>query len=37
MSWILDRVKFDSGLLDFKLFDLAGTPITVATLIVFLN
>ena len=35
MNWVQDRLKLDSALLDFKLFNLAGTPITVATLIVF--
>jgi small-conductance mechanosensitive channel len=35
MNWVQERLKLDSALLDFKLFSLAGTPITVATLIVF--
>lgn len=35
MAW-LKNLSPDSGLLDAQLFSLAGTPITVATLIVFL-
>ena len=35
MDWIQDRLKLESGLLDYPLFTLAGTPITVGTLIVF--
>jgi len=35
MDWIQERLKLESGLLDYPLFNLAGTPITVGTLIVF--
>lgn len=35
MNWLQERLQLESGLLDFPLFSLAGTPITVATLIVF--
>jgi small-conductance mechanosensitive channel len=35
MDWLTDKVQVDSGLLDVQLFSLAGTPITVATLILF--
>lgn len=35
MEWLQEHVKFDTGLLDVSLFNLAGTPITAATLLVF--
>ena len=34
MDWIR-RIEFDYGLLDLPLFTLAGTPVTIATLVVF--
>jgi small-conductance mechanosensitive channel len=35
MNWLQERLKFESGLFDAPLFHLAGTPITVATLVAF--
>ena len=35
MDWLQERLKFELGLLDYPVFNLAGTPITVATLVVF--
>jgi small-conductance mechanosensitive channel len=35
MDWIERRLNLEAGLLDYPLFTLAGTPLTLATLIVF--
>jgi len=35
MDWFQENIKFDFGVLDVSLFNLAGTPVTAATLIVF--
>jgi small-conductance mechanosensitive channel len=35
MTWLQERLKLDSPILDVPLFTLAGTPITAATLVVF--
>lgn len=35
MDWLQERLKLESELLDIPLFSLGGTPVTVATLIVF--
>jgi small-conductance mechanosensitive channel len=35
MEWLQERLKLDSELLDIPLFSLGGTPVTVATLVVF--
>ncbi len=36
MDWLQENLPLGSGILDYSLFSLAGTPITVATLIVFI-
>jgi len=35
MDWLQERLRLDSGLFDAPLFNLAGTPVTAATLVVF--
>jgi len=35
MDWIQERLRLDTGLFDAPLFNLAGTPVTAATLVVF--
>jgi len=37
MDWLARRLNLESGPMDFPLFTLGGTPVTVATLIVFLG
>ena len=35
MDWLPEHLQLDSGLFDAPLFNLAGTPVTAATLVVF--
>ena len=36
MNWLEERLNLDTPILDYPLFNLAGTPVTVATVVVFL-
>jgi small-conductance mechanosensitive channel len=36
MNWLEERLNIDTPILDYPLFNLGGTPVTVATVVVFL-